>query len=245
MNKIKKQLIELGFNINEIDVYLSILKLKNPTITEISKNTDIKRTSIYYCLENLMKKGLISRLVKDNQKRYYPESPTESLENLVSAKALAVKTVLPELQSIYGIGLAQPEIKIYREINGLRQMFLEPLKSKEKVIRYYLANYNMEKMLGQKFVDDFVEKRIAKKIRSLSLRSPEHKPKREIGKEQFEQLRQVKYLPKSLEINPYMIIYDNKVAVVSTPDEKLGFIVESKEFADAQKAIFDYMWKIV
>lgn len=39
-----------------------------------------------------------------------------------------------------------------------------------------------------------------------------------------------------------MAIYDNKVVVISTKEEKLGFIIESQEFAQAQKVIFDMLW---
>ena len=58
----------------------------------------------------------------------------------------------------------------------------------------------------------------------------------------MEQLRQVKFLSKEDKIKPYICIYDNKVAVISTRKEKLGFIIESKEYAEAQKAIFDMIW---
>lgn len=242
MMKTKQQLIALGMNDNEVDVYLSILKLKNATVTDISRDTEIKRTSIYYCLESLSEKGLIFRLVKNNNKYYYPENPAESLNNLISNKAILVKSILPELKTIFGANPGQPEIKVFRKIEGLRKMFLDPLNSKEKLIRYYLSNYYMEEILGQEFVDNFVKMRIEKKITSRTLRPLGYKAIRETGRSQIEQLREIRVIPESLIIKPYFIIYDNKVLVISSPEEKLGFIIESKDFADAQKAIFDFIW---
>ena len=39
-----------------------------------------------------------------------------------------------------------------------------------------------------------------------------------------------------------IMIYDNKVAMVSTKEENFGFIIESKEFSNTLGAYFDFMW---
>jgi len=39
-----------------------------------------------------------------------------------------------------------------------------------------------------------------------------------------------------------MCIYDNKVVIISAKEERVGFIIESHEFAEAQKTIFDLIW---
>jgi hypothetical protein len=40
-----------------------------------------------------------------------------------------------------------------------------------------------------------------------------------------------------------MCVYDDKTVVISAK-EKMGFIIESQEFATVQKAIFDMIWGI-
>ena len=82
-------------------------------------------------------------------------------------------------------------------------------------------------------------------ITSLSLRAFEkYHPKWEDEGTHAQQHRKVRFLPEQYFINPYMTIYDNKV-VVLLREEKMGFIIESKEFADAQKIIFDMLWNTV
>lgn len=100
----------------------------------------------------------------------------------------------------------------------------------------------MEELLGESLVDAFVKKRINQGVKSLALRSFEYKPLREKTKSQREQLRDVKYMPEGLKVKPYICIYDNKVVMISSKEEKFGFIIESKEFAEAQKQIFDMIW---
>ncbi len=245
MENIEKKLEDLGIAGKETDVYLAILKLKKATVIELSRITGIKRTTIYHCLENLEEKGLIIKIIKDDKKHYLAEEPKVSLNNLLQEKKSAIDFVTPELENIFGKGAYHPEIRVYRNTSGIKKILEDILTCKEKTCRYYISEFNIEDILGEKPVDEFVKKRIQAGIKSLSLRSFKYKPEREKGETHAKQLREVKFLPENVFIKPYMCIYDNKVSVISTKEEKLGFIIESKEFADAQKAIFDMIWNSV
>lgn len=153
-----------------------------------------------------------------------------------------IANVLPDLKNIFGQDGFQPEIKIYRHKSGLKKIFEDILTCREKLCRYYISGFNIEDLLGEKFVDEFVKKRIKIGIKSLSLRSFKYKPKREKGITHIKQRREVRFMPEETDIKPYICIYDNKVVVVSSKEERLGFIIESKDFSDAQKAIFDIIW---
>ena len=100
----------------------------------------------------------------------------------------------------------------------------------------------MEDLLGEDFLNDFIKKRVKAGIRSLSLRAFKYKPFREKGIIHQKLLREVRFIPENIEIKPYMCIYDNKVVIISAKEEKVGFIIESHEFAEAQKTIFDIIW---
>ena len=39
--------------------------------------------------------------------------------------------------------------------------------------------------------------------------------------------------------------YQNKVAILNYGDEKTGVIIESQQNADAQRAIFNLLWKLL
>jgi sugar-specific transcriptional regulator TrmB len=235
----------LELNEKEAKIYRAILRARRATVIELAKATNIKRTTVYHCLDALVEKGLINRIITDSHKYYYAEDPEESLKAMVKEKEEAIKKLIPDLKSIFGTELYQPEIRLYRNTAGLRKMYEDVLNAKEKVARYYLSSTNLEELLGQNFVDDFVEKRIEKKIMSLALRSFEYKPEREKGTTHAKQFREVRFVPENIIIKPYICVYDDKVAMISTKDEKLGFIVQSHEFAEAQKAIFDMIWNSV
>jgi len=229
----------------EAIVYLIILKLKEATVIQLAKLANIKRTTVYHLLDSLISKGLISKVIKNDRKYYLAENPKESLNNLLAEKKHIINSIAPELKNIFGQGAFVPEIKIYRNTAGIKKIFVDVLTCKEKLCRYYIHSFNIEDLIGEKAVDDFVKKRIELGIKSLSLRSFKYKPKREKGISHAKQLREIKFISDDAAIKPYMCIYDNKVSVISTREEKIGFIIESKEFADAQKAIFDMIWNNV
>jgi len=241
-NALINQLKNLNINDKEAETYLAILKQKTATVIQLSKMTGIKRTSVYHCLDALIEKGLVDIINEEGKKYYFAENPSERFDRLIEEKRNIVNSITPELKNIYGKGIDHPEIKMYHTIAGLREITNDIFNSKEKVIRYYISGFDIDELLGVDFVDALIKKRIQKGIKSLALRSFEYKPERERGVTHAKQLREVKFIPKEIIIKPYMCIYDNKVVVVSSNEEKFGFIVESQEFAEAQKAIFDAIW---
>ena len=245
MEKITKNLEKLGLAGKEIDAYLALLKLKSASVIQLAKATSLKRTTVYHCLESLIGKNLATTVVKNDKKLYVAEDPKEALGNLLKEKQDTVQEVVPELKNIFGIGLSQPEIKIYRNVAGLRKLFEDLLKSQEKIDRYYLSGTLLEELLGAEFVENFVKKRIKLGITSLSLRAFEkYHPEWEQGETHSQQNRKVKFLPEKYVVSPYLAIYDDKVVVISG-QEKMGFIIQSPEFAQAQKTIFDLLWETV
>lgn len=239
MENIAKQLEIIGISGKDTEIYLELLRLREATVIQLSKQTKIKRTSVYYCLDSLIEKNLISLSIKNGKKLYYPEDPKQSLSSLVEQKKSAVEQLLPQIKNIYGSGSDHPAIKVYYNLNGIKNIFEDVLSCKEKVARYYVSDLNIDELLGEAFLKSFVKRRVTGKIKSLSLRTTNYTPGREKSENQ---LRETRIIPEGLSFAPYMCIYDNKSVIISAK-EKIGFIVESQEFANAQKALFDFVWK--
>jgi sugar-specific transcriptional regulator TrmB len=245
MNLVHENLEKLGINGKEIEVYLAVLKMEKASVIQLAKATGLKRTTIYHCLDDLLIKGLVTKMEKDGKRFFFAENPQEGFENIVREKKEAVQAILPELKSIFGAGVFQPEIKIYRHKSGLRKLFDEILDSMEKDLPYYISDFNLEELLGEKYVDDWVRRRIKLRLKSRSLRSFQYKPLREEGMLHSQQLREVRFLPEKVQIKPFVCIYGNKVAVISSKEENLGFVINSKDFAEAQRAIFELLWNAI
>jgi len=245
MEILELKLKNLGLNEKDAQVYLAILKMRQTTPTEIAQMTGIKRTTVHHCLDSLIKMELINKIIDDSGKHYFADNPEESLKNVIREKERNIREMIPELKNLYGTGSAHPGIRIYQKEEGLRRIFNDVLNCQDKTVRYYSSDLDIDKMLGEEFLREFVQNRIEKGIRSLSLRSFKYKPEREQRTTHAKQLREVKFLPDDIEIAPYMCIYDDKVVSISAGEQKVGFIIQSKEFAEAQKIIFDMLWNTI
>ena len=88
MEKLEKRLEKLGIVGKEAQVYIELLKLREASVAQLSKNTAIKRTSVYYCLDALMKKEIVGQIDKNGKKFYFCEDPKRSLGNLVEQQKI-------------------------------------------------------------------------------------------------------------------------------------------------------------
>jgi sugar-specific transcriptional regulator TrmB len=244
MENIEEKLKVLGIEDKEAIIYMAILKLKKTTITRLSRFTGIKRTTVYHCIEGLMNRGLVVKNESDNQKLYLAEDPEKSISSILEEKNQLVRSIIPDLKNIFGFEAIQPEIKIYHNVSGIKKIFEDILLSKEKFGRYYVSNFDVDNLLGEEFLAEFVRKRIKLGIGGKSIRSFEYKPQREEGITHTKQLREVKFFPEGMNLKSYICIYDHRVVVISAK-EKIGFIVESESFSQTQKAIFDMVWNTI
>ena len=79
---LEKYLQEIGLNDKEAAIYLALLQVDNSSVIDISKKTKINRSTIYFVLEGLGKKGLVSEVQVD-KKVHYAAEPPERLETFV------------------------------------------------------------------------------------------------------------------------------------------------------------------
>ena len=132
---IKKTLEEIGFDEKETQVYLALAKIGETTATKISKETNIERTLVYYIIEKLINKGLVSFKLKNNVKYYSAANPEKILEEL-KEKELKLKGILPALQTL----MKQPyeeevKVDIYKGVEGMKAVLNDIFKSKERISR--------------------------------------------------------------------------------------------------------------
>ena len=57
---LEKYLQDIGLNEKESKVYLALLAVDNSSVLDLSKKTELNRSTTYVVLETLAKKGLVS-----------------------------------------------------------------------------------------------------------------------------------------------------------------------------------------
>lgn len=244
--EIEKKLEQLGLKNGEILAYLAILRLQRANPHQIANEARIERTTIYNILNSLTKRGLILKSFSGKRINYTAEQP-ESLKMMVDEQQSVVSQLLPYLKALQGSKGSKPIIKFYENLNGIRGVLAESLNCQEKIRRDFAFVDNVTRALGLRFIQNQINERVKKGIHVRSLRRiPQSNETSEkdwyLKKENKDILREVRYLPETAKFEPLIIIYDHTVAIISSTKESYALVVESPEFSQAMKVLFDIAW---
>ena len=247
---IKETLEQLGFSSKEVDVYLAITKLDQTTASHIAKETNLNRTTIYDILEDLMQKGLVSKIKKANKTHYYSLPPDKLLEYLerekrdfskkIDLQKEKINKIMPKLISIQNLhSINKPKVRFFEGEKGMREAYEDSLQA-DGLIRAYANVEEMHKGLPN-FFPEYYKRRSEADIHIRAI-LPQNEASIDRSLKDSEEMRTTKFLPeKQMTFSPEINIYNNKVLVASWK-ESMAILIESKEFADFHKLMYDLLW---
>jgi sugar-specific transcriptional regulator TrmB len=223
----------IGVDAKTEAVYRALLRLADATAFRIAKEADIKRTSIYYVLDNLAAMGLVSSYVSRGVTRYTAENPAK-LKSFFEQKMILAERILPELQKEIGVAGRKTTIRIFEGREAIRQMSEEALEAKDKKILSVGSSRKLIAFLGGKY--GFGARRRKRGIFSRSLRFDGDE------KTTGARLHDVRILPDGFVFPIFMMIFDKQVAVILFEEGGIGLLVSSDGFADAMRLLFEVVW---
>jgi HTH-type transcriptional regulator, sugar sensing transcriptional regulator len=92
MDNIIDYLKHLDLSDVEAKLYLTLLQAGPTSVRDLAQTIDIKRTTAYFYIDQLVDKGLIMKLVKGSKKLVAANTP-DNLEHLVEEKLKKAKAV--------------------------------------------------------------------------------------------------------------------------------------------------------
>ena len=238
----KGTLIAGGLTPKQAAVYEAALSAGASTIPDIARLANIKRTTTYGIVEELLALGLVQSSYRGKRKLYTAQDPALMLD-ILEEKKKRLASVMGELSDLFITHNAKPRITFFEGREGLRKIYDDLLDCTSKRVNMIARVRHHNEAVGDAFVKEFIRKRIARGINARVLH-----PKAgdlysvERGTENPKLKRQVRYLPPNVFHAAMIMLYDHKVAMVSTREENFGFIIESKEFSNTLNAYFDFMW---
>lgn len=240
INKLNKA----GLNEKQAKIYLACLELGKAKVPEIARKAEMKRTTAYGIIDELVNLGLISFTPGGKSKLFKAQDPQAILEMLEERK-MEVNSIIPDLKSIYGTYQLRPTIQFFEGKEGVKRIYEDTLKCRSKKILQIVKVKDFINFPGGDFAKEYIKKRTAKGIVAYAL----HPASGDIhddtyGEESEELKRHVRYLPPNTFYASMIMIYDNKVVMISTKAENFGFIIESREFSNTLRAYFDFMWNL-
>jgi len=241
---------EIGFTNGEIKAYLALLKLGSSTSGPITDESGIARSKIYNVLERLMKKGLVSYIVKQKT-RYYQAAEPIKLKDYVNEKEKEfakqkseLDGLIPQLMQQQLVSKKIKEAQIFKGFKGIQTAHEHTyLKLKKGEEYFYLGVpiYQEEKYHLYWERDHKRREKIGIKCRLMFNQETDKKILKNRNKFKGCDAR---YIPFPIKTPSWILGYKDTTVIGLQSNEGMAIEIINQEIADSFKEYFESFWKL-
>lgn len=238
---IEQSIGAMGLSQPETQVYLALLKLGGAKASQLAKEVEMKRTTVYSLLDGLIEKGFVAVYYKKSQKNFKANKP-QYIANFFENKLKLFNQAIPILESMekkqtQAIGLRFIETK-----EELENFYINILKEyKDKSYRIIGSSQGWES-IDPEFFQQFRQERATANIRTKLLVTAESE---QLKIKERSLLRTVKYFPEKYSFKSTIDIFDDQILIVSPEMTSLAVVIAIPAMTDIFKSIFEAMWEMV
>lgn len=246
MDKVEvvKILNEIGLPSAEVSVYMSLLE-GSKSVMEVMKNTSEKRPTVYYSLNSLEKRGLVSKTGKDYGNKFQLE-PIDKLLELINNNIRKQNDLLDrakKIKNFYPVNKSNNKVIIshYDSFASIKSAIFYSLYSKNKTIRTIVPGSNFFHQIGADFVEKYVKEKVVRNIKTKALW--EDIPSKSVIDKYYVN-SEVRQIPTDMHnsFETTIFIYDDKTLYVAPKIENYAVLIQSKEHSNMMNAVFDNIW---
>lgn len=237
-----KTLQEVGLSEVEAVIYLSLLKSSKMTISEIARSTGRKRTTCYQYLDQLLSKDFIVRVPVGKRTYYSAVSPKKVLAAARKRYATFEETV-EELEKQYDEATHKPQVEFYEGKREIKNIYEDLFKTIGDNYSIFPPAAFFENFTEQEFYEyESLVSQYSFKSRDLIVGDKFYHKVEQLKKKSGTENKIAKKLPESFKSNVDVLIYGNKVALISLRDLS-ALVIENKDIADLFKNLHNHIWK--
>lgn len=259
MNKIVDYLKQLDLSDVEARLYLTLLQTGPTSVRDLAMTIEIKRTTAYFYIDQLVEKGLVMKVVQNSKKLVSPNEP-DNLQYLVKKKVASANTAKDQLSDILSMINAKlpktdtaedAEIRYYKGILGIKKIYEEALKGSE--FRLYVNLTKLEKLLipNNLGIDyNMFETALAKNpkltIYEIIADEPNSVGQFELDDTAQKENYRYKFMPGEVGLTaPGILLYDNKVAIINGKGQLNAVVLYNTDYYVNTVKLFDFIWKVL
>jgi sugar-specific transcriptional regulator TrmB len=250
MHSLDRVLSDIGLSEKEIHIYKTLVETGHQKANTLARRVGMQRANIYYHLEGLKEKGLVSTYTEETDTTFFKAEPVEKLIELENQKIIShenikkkIQLVLPELEAMQQKNrIPTPKVRFYDTIKGIRSLYHEIHEHTE-----LSTIFNIDKVsihfpeYGTTYPGSTQEK--INKARDLVVYS-ETSP---LGQQFIDSVDQVhhqaKFLNKEHQHNNDILIFGNSIAFISFSHQVTAYVIEDEEIVKAHQQIFNSLWE--
>jgi len=240
------RLEDIGLSKAEIAVYCALLKTGQTATGDLTKETGLRKSTIYNSLDRLSDKGLVSHVIKNSVKFFEATDPERILDFIAEKKRKLdeeeewLKGTIPQIRSESGAGKPKAEAHVLPGVEGFKTMRRDVLKHSKGDLLLIGAISREDKVMPY-FYSQWDKERIKKKIVMRLL----HKRRTSDPLITISPKMDIRFLPEHID-NPVVInIYgDRVVSLIWKGNYPLCFMLINKDIAEAYRHYFEMLWKV-
>lgn len=247
MDKIKDFFKQFDLNEREMQVLFVLFRMGRASIIEIIKKTNLCRSTIYYILDQLQGKHLITHIQQGAHRMYSPVTThslkklLEEQKNTADVRLKSFDALAPEILRIASPNANHIKVTYYEGRSGARELFNAMFENESKRILYVGEVISFEQVLGKIFLKRFVQRRIAEGIHNRAIWIRSKTSSEHPNDSGF--YREVRYAPNWFHSPTSLFIYSGKVSLLSGGYERFGVIIESQDYYTTMKNWFELLWQ--
>ncbi len=243
----ERALEKIGLTRGEVKVYLTLLRIGQTTTGKIIDESQLSSGKIYEILNRLIRKGLVSFVIKDKTKYFEAASPKMILQHIkdkedeLKRNEQKIESILPDLIKIQKLKKEAYITTIYKGLKGVRSAVSDTVDDLSSGDEILAAGIQSEKDPAQnRFWKKWHKERIRKGIRCRIIFSDSGTEYYKLFKKM--RLTEVKVLPSL--VFTTIDVMKNKVLVFTYKEEASVVVIENLEIADKFREIFNILWSI-
>jgi sugar-specific transcriptional regulator TrmB len=170
MDNLKNTLINnLNFSEKKALIYLTLLELGEAVVVDIAKKANLKRTTVYNILPELIQEGFVKTTKKNKTKYFFVEDPKQ-LKVDAEERLNNIEKIVPELQSLQSVLPYNPKITFLEGMGGMKDLYEDIIKSVKPgdEILSFIGSINIyqfvPKEVGKRYIDNRIKKKVVNKI---------------------------------------------------------------------------------
>lgn len=231
----------IGLSEKAAKVYLAALEFGEATVQALAKEANLKRTTIYYTLEELTRLGALLE-IKRHGKTYYAPSPPSDLLKRARERIREFENVAELLEIRKDNAFKKPKIYFLHGSIGFKQIWEKIFTSRAKEYRMITQGENFLDFIKEKYIlDEIIKRKKELNISSKQLITDSSYARRIIAKDAKEN-RVSKLLSPAYKLSFTEIICEDFVAFISPKFQDALLIIENELFAKTRRSLFDVLW---
>lgn len=237
---------EIGMTDNEIKVYLAMLEEDENLASAIAEKTKINRSLMYTILNNLIEKGMVSYVIKENRKYFRATDPEKILnvlkekEDLIKKQEEEIKKIIPDLRRLKLPKKEEIKVEIYMGKEGNKTLLDDIFRVGKDYI--CLGYSGLSLGIVPYYFIHWHKKRVKLGIKRKIITKEQMRGK----KQMLFGLTTAKYVPDEYNIPISTMIYGDKVWIMlpAGKGDQTSILIESERIANSYRNYFNLLWKI-